>query len=213
MHRSQRDDLRLPAQRGLGPYRRVDRRLDVVGVIDATVFRASGELPPSADLPLAGAAGHQPDASRLEGMVAGRNGDPARGAHRSTPPPRRHRGGAGGDPRRAEFLAAHPLVPARRLRSERLAPGPRQRRRHPLPSAHDRSSSPVRHARARARCGETISRIAHHQSGHAGDARAARRRPAGVRRRVSGRARDSIVRICRRTRGRASRAPSTRRAK
>ena len=126
MHGAQRDDLRLPAQCRLGPHCLVDGRLDVVGVVDATVFRASGELPSSADLPLAVAPGHQPDAARLERLVAGRDRSSDRGAHRSSSAPGRHRGGAGGGPRCTELLAAHPLVPARRLRSERLAPGPRQ---------------------------------------------------------------------------------------
>ena len=78
LYRAQRDDPRLPAQRGLGPHRRADRRCELVVGGDAEVFRAARELRAPAGPSLAGEAGHQSDPPRVERLAALGNVHPAR---------------------------------------------------------------------------------------------------------------------------------------
>ena len=68
-----------------------------------------------------------------------------------------------------------PLVLDRVVRSERPAPDPRQRQRHSLRAAHDRSAPSRRHARAIARRAGSVSRSTHHPARDAGHARPAGR--------------------------------------
>ena len=184
LHRAQRDDPRLSAQRRLGRDRPADRRPVMERRGDAPVFHAPRKLPSPPAGARAGQARPQPVASRLGRLAPHRKGG-AGGR------PRRFRAGPGaaqlGRRRVRGYRPADRAADrARRVegRSERLASGRRQRRRRALYAADDARSPAHGHARAGAGDRAEISRPAAHRARRAGHPDHPRRRQPRDRGRI-----------------------------
>ena len=188
LHRPQRDDLGVSARRRLGRHRGRNRRRHLVrGRRCAACSRRSrtaGTAPCTAGWR---ASGYDVTGHGWRGWLPVEHAVP----WEALTDTRLRRvviaGRTGGDARGAATAGSPPLVLHRLVRSERPAPGPRERHRHSLRAAHDRPAPSSRHARAAAGGAGSVSRPSHHPARDAGHARAAGRPAEGVRRRVPAR--------------------------
>ncbi len=176
LHRAQRDDPRLSAQRRLESDRRSDRRSVVARrsrcARTSSASSAASIVRTSTAQPLA-----ESQPPRLERLAADREGDSRDGDLR--------RRSADDDPRVGARRAEQPGIrpdrrrspgPARQpARPERLARRVGRRDRPALHAADDQEPPARRHARARARRGQAASRSAEDPAARARHARAVRR--------------------------------------
>ena len=160
VHGAQRHDLRISAGFRLGLHCGEHRRRELAARFHAAHFRAPRELPPSPIFPAAREAWDQSDTAWLERLAAyGKVAAHGRAAQ-SVSSRNCARFGGGGVCRRRPSASTDSLGARRRLRSERLPAGARERRGHPLHAFNYAQSCPHRRAGAAAGCGAALSGLA-----------------------------------------------------